>query len=385
MGNSEFQSVNKSQPGPGRIILASQSPRRRELLRESGYEFEVELPSESAESALPSATTTADQVETPAKLVARLARQKAQDVAERTAVGIIVGCDTVAECCGQTLGKPNDREHARAMLELLRGKEHRVWSGLCIWRRPDNEIEVQSDLTLLYMDQISDAEVESYLESGQWIGKAGAFGYQDRLGWVHIVAGSESNVVGLPMELLERMLTSSASTPSYERPRADSPLFHVTLHYSSSQPLVGSTCVIKRVSIGTISSISLERQETFDVTFEQVVESLNRLPSMFVEMDGSFTWGSLPNEKSNWRLDGNLYEHHNRLGYIEVKGSCSIETWRRLLRHLLSLRDALSGRPVDGNQQNGANTGHLVVQWIELGIFTTAAEFERWLTLQTET
>jgi septum formation protein len=64
------------------------------------------------------------------------------------------------------------------------------------------------DVTHLHMDAISDADVEEYLESGQWEGKAGAFGYQDRLGWIHVASGSESNVVGLPMELLARMLAS---------------------------------------------------------------------------------------------------------------------------------------------------------------------------------
>ncbi len=135
-----------------------------------------------------------------------LAARKAEDVAGRTERGIVIACDTVAECQGQILGKPADREDARKMLKLLRGQEHRVYSGLCLWRRPDDQQRLRIAVTKLVMDPISDAELEQYLDGGQWEGKAGAFGYQDGLDWVHVIEGSESNVVGLPMELLARML-----------------------------------------------------------------------------------------------------------------------------------------------------------------------------------
>jgi septum formation protein len=181
------------------LILASSSPRRRQLLQQAGYDFQVITPSDTAECGICSS-------ETPPELVARLAYQKAEDVAKRLATGVIVGCDTVAECLGQILGKPKNRDHAREMLTLLRGREHRVYSGLCLWRRPEDQVSVQVEVTRLVMDPISDAELEAYLDTDQWEGKAGAFGYQDGLDWVHILEGSESNVVGLPLELLERML-----------------------------------------------------------------------------------------------------------------------------------------------------------------------------------
>ena len=92
------------------------------------------------------------------------------------------------------------------MLTLLANTEHRVYSGLCVWPLPEGEPHVQHAVTSLHMDPLSDAQLDEYLESGQWQGKAGSFGYQDRLGWVHITEGSESNVVGLPMELLAKML-----------------------------------------------------------------------------------------------------------------------------------------------------------------------------------
>ena len=112
-----------------KLILASQSPRRRQLLTEAGYEFEIIEPSPEAECGVCSG-------ESPAEMVARLARQKAADVAPQVDDGVVIGCDTVAECMGRILGKPADPEHAREMLHLLRGRVHRVLSGLCLWHRP---------------------------------------------------------------------------------------------------------------------------------------------------------------------------------------------------------------------------------------------------------
>lgn len=196
-----------------KIVLASRSPRRRELLTEAGFDFEVVPPSDSAECGLCSG-------ENPAQLVARLAYQKASDVVRRLAratadaakpagppgTTVVVGCDTIAECCGRILGKPEDEADARAMLALLSGRQHRVFSGLCVWPIPDGEPRVQVDTTLLRMDPLTPQQLDDYLAGRQWQGKAGAFGYQDRLGWVHIEQGSASNVVGLPMELLDEML-----------------------------------------------------------------------------------------------------------------------------------------------------------------------------------
>lgn len=199
-----------------RLILASGSPQRQRLLAEAGYAFDVILPGEHAECGICSK-------ETPGELVARLARQKAADVRAQlarrqnatsglppvaSAAGqIIVACDTVAECRGQILGKPRDRGHARQMLELLSGREHRVYSGLCLSpvnSHPSTSVRVAR--TTLRMDELSPAQIDEYLGSGQWEGKAGAFGYQDRIGWLHLVEGSESNVIGLPLELLAEML-----------------------------------------------------------------------------------------------------------------------------------------------------------------------------------
>jgi septum formation protein len=191
------------------LILASRSPRRRELLREAGYRFDVVVPDESAEDGI------IRPGESPEQLVARLAVQKAADVVRQIHQGheeqeetarIVLGCDTVVECAGQILGKPCDVHDAGRILRVLSGREHRVLSGLCLFPVPRGTHRVRTAVTRLHMDPLGDAAIEEYLAGGQWEGKAGAFGYQDRLGWGHILAGSGSNVVGLPLELLAEML-----------------------------------------------------------------------------------------------------------------------------------------------------------------------------------
>lgn len=182
-----------------KLTLASQSPRRRDLLTKHGYPFHVVPPSDQAECGICSR-------ETPSELVTRLAFQKAKDVAVRMDNGMVLGCDTVAECDGHILGKPKDRHHARLMLTTMRGKEHRVLSGICLWQRPENLTLVDIEVSKLVMDNIDDDQLEDYLDTDAWEGKAGAFGYQDGLNWVHLLEGSETNVVGLPMERLEDML-----------------------------------------------------------------------------------------------------------------------------------------------------------------------------------
>jgi septum formation protein len=218
-------------PIPGRqpLILASRSPRRRELLAEAGYDFQVIAPDEDVECGFSSASG-------PAGLVAELAYRKAAAVARKlqdsplpvpnrqpAAPSLILSADTIAEYDGLILGKPRDEADARRMLRQLSNREHRVLTGVCLvplnsplppfvgwpWRGEDGAPGaplIRVDVTKLRMDALSDTQLDEYLSSGHWEGKAGAFGYQDRLGWVHIVEGSPSNVVGLPMELLSEML-----------------------------------------------------------------------------------------------------------------------------------------------------------------------------------
>jgi len=184
---------------PAELILASASLRRRQLLAEAGYRFRVVEPSLEAEC-------EAAPGESPAAYAARMAGQKASDVAPRISSGLLIACDTVVDCDGQILGKPRDERDARRMLELLSGRSHAVVSGLCLWPLPGGEPWIETARTTLEMRPLSPGEIREYLSDRLWVGKAGGFGYQDRLGWLTIVEGSESNVVGLPLELLAEML-----------------------------------------------------------------------------------------------------------------------------------------------------------------------------------
>jgi septum formation protein len=220
------------------LILASRSPRRRELLAAAGYQFEVLAPDEDVECGVCSERG-------PAGLVAELAYRKAAAVRSKLAaqneeideetgrlgdqekplehespslpvslspsLPTILAADTVAECDGMVLGKPRDEADARAMLRHLSGRLHRVLTGVCVWPLRAAEPLIRVAVTELRMDELSDAAIDDYLATGGWVGKAGAFGYQDRLGWVHVESGSETNVVGLPMELLAEMLAEMQS------------------------------------------------------------------------------------------------------------------------------------------------------------------------------
>ncbi len=171
---------------------------------EAGIAFRVVEPDTGAECGICSR-------ETPPELVARLAFQKAANVlckleSQGHSEGWVLACDTVAECCGLILGKPENREHAKEMLNRLRGREHAVYSGICLWSVASHRRIVEVDVSRLFMHPISDAELESYLDTDQWIGKSGAFGFQDGPAWLELRQGSASNVVGLPMERLGKMM-----------------------------------------------------------------------------------------------------------------------------------------------------------------------------------
>lgn len=183
-----------------RIILASQSPRRRELMTAAGFDFDIVLPSETAECGICSRESTPE-------LVARLAYQKAMDVAPRVdGAAIIVACDTVADIMGRVLGKPEDRRHAEEMLRMLSGRKHAVYSGLCVLEIPGGEPRVEVAKSELEMATLSEEQIQSYLDSEGWVGKSGAFGYQDGHPWLTLISGTADNVVGLPIDLLKSML-----------------------------------------------------------------------------------------------------------------------------------------------------------------------------------
>jgi septum formation protein len=186
---------------PRRIILASRSPRRLELARAEGWDVRVAPAPEEAEAAV--ARGTDEPLES---FVRRAAHAKATAIAATGAEGLILACDTLAELDGEPLGKPVDRADARRMLEALSGREHRVVSGVCLWRSPGAEPLLGDAESVLEMDPFDPGFLDWYLDSGLWQGKAGACGFQDERLPLRLVSGSPSNVVGLPLELVRHML-----------------------------------------------------------------------------------------------------------------------------------------------------------------------------------
>ena len=191
-----------SQPS---LILASGSPRRRALMEQAGYVFEVVQAEEDTESAV-----DIDGL-SPQDAVQVLARAKADSVESILknrsdfADWKLVAADTVADLDGEILGKPVDRDDAKSMLKRLRGRRHHVHTGIVV-RASNGESTIDVATTTLFMQAITDVQLEEYLSTLKWQGKAGAFGYQDGWDWLQVIQGSESNVVGLPMELLAQLL-----------------------------------------------------------------------------------------------------------------------------------------------------------------------------------
>lgn len=182
-------------------MLASRSPRRLELARREGWLVRVVEPPEAAEAE----AAPRGPHEPLEAYVRRLAAAKAAAVAATGVRGTILACDTLSEVDGVALGKPMDRSDARRMLLTLSGRGHRVVTGVCLWDTAATPV-LADCASLLAMDPLTEEFLEWYLESGLWRGKAGACGYQDERLPLRLVAGSESNVVGLPLELVRDLL-----------------------------------------------------------------------------------------------------------------------------------------------------------------------------------
>jgi septum formation protein len=184
---------------PFRLILASGSAARRELLEQAGYYFEV-MPAHIDE---PDGSGVTDI----RGFVQQVAWAKAAAVAPRISEGLILAADTVGWLHGSVIGKPADEADARRILRTLSGTEHELWTGVVLWRRPDDVQLCWQEVSRVAMRALSDQELNTYLATRTWQGCSGAYAIEPQNDpYVRAVEGSVSNVIGLPMETLARVL-----------------------------------------------------------------------------------------------------------------------------------------------------------------------------------
>lgn len=180
------------------LHLASRSERRKEILREMKMRFRV-VPSRYRERPLPGRR--------PEEIVRIHAKAKALHACVRArAARWVLGADTIVFCRGRMLGKPRSWAEAKRMLAFLSGKVHEVWTGLALWDRKEDRIFEASERTRVHFRRLSPAAIHDYLAQVPHLDKAGAYAIQMGPRIVRRIEGSYSNVVGLPRELLRRML-----------------------------------------------------------------------------------------------------------------------------------------------------------------------------------
>lgn len=180
-----------------KIILASSSPRRADLLKTIGVSFEL-VPSGINERP--------HQDEAPADYIIRLARAKVIDAARKRDSGLVIGADTIVVLDGRILGKPHDEDDASRMLKLLSGRWHAVMTGVALYDAATRREVADYDKTLVRFAQLSEKEIDWYIKTGEPMDKAGSYAIQERGAmFVEEIAGNYHNVVGLPLTLLYRL------------------------------------------------------------------------------------------------------------------------------------------------------------------------------------
>jgi septum formation protein len=179
-----------------RLILASASPRRAELLRAAGFEFDV-MPADVDESVLPG--------ESPEPHVRRLAEAKARALVARAGRRPVLGADTVVVVDGEILGKPVNDDDARRMLFMLSGRRHQVVTGVCVMEASTESVTGVA-VTTVELSPLTAPEIDWYVRSGEPMNKAGAYAIQGLASrFITRIEGSYSNVVGLPIALVYRL------------------------------------------------------------------------------------------------------------------------------------------------------------------------------------
>jgi septum formation protein len=184
---------------PVRLILASGSPARRDLLTRAGFAFTV-IPANIDEP-------PGEAYTSPRAMVQHIAWLKAAMVAARLTEGVVLAADTIGWLNGQAIGKPEDEADARRIIRLLSGTEHELWTGTVLWRLADHLQLAWQEKSRVAVKRLSDGEIATYLATRTWEGCSGAYAIQEKDDpYVRVIEGSISNVIGLPMETLERVL-----------------------------------------------------------------------------------------------------------------------------------------------------------------------------------
>ncbi len=199
------------------LILASSSPQRAQLLRDADYAFQITPPPMDEPNDMGASVPPESQAEA-------LSFFKARSVAKAGATGLILGADTIVALENEVFGKPADREDARRILARLMGTTQRVITGVTLLDTANNTRRIAHDVTLVTMRPMTERAVEKYLDTGQWRGKAGAYGIQDTGDvFVEHISGSFTNVVGMPMELLSRLIEDWVESDSADHKPTKTP------------------------------------------------------------------------------------------------------------------------------------------------------------------
>jgi septum formation protein len=185
-----------------KLILASSSPRRAEILTKEKVKFEIKIPTNCEEENIFS---------DPVTHVLELSKRKAQSVAGEVEDGIILGVDTVVVLDGEILGKPKNKEDALYILKKLSGKTHQVYTGITLTNKSTGKLISGYDLTKVKFNQLDEQKILDYIATGEPMDKAGAYGIQGMGSFlVDHIEGSLDNVIGLPTEKLKEMLSQIA-------------------------------------------------------------------------------------------------------------------------------------------------------------------------------
>jgi septum formation protein len=196
-----------------RLVLASTSPRRRELLAQIGLQFDIVAPEYDETKHMVEASQNAGNLKAMEGLTIMIALEKGASVTREFPGGdiLILAADTVVVCDGQLLGKPRDADDARRMLQLLSAREHQVITGVSVTPRQVGRVpSVESVVTHVRFANLSAELIDAYIATGEPLDKAGAYGIQGRAGlFVTELRGCYYNVVGLPLPTVGRMLAEA--------------------------------------------------------------------------------------------------------------------------------------------------------------------------------